>query len=315
MPDVQEGHARNADELPPPSLEEVSPGVYAYIQLDGSWGLNNTGFITGSNTVSVVDTCFTEARTRAFLGAINSVTDLPIRNLVNTHHHGDHTHGNYLLPGVSIVGHELCRQTVIDTGLHALHPLFPNVVWGDLELAPPFITFQDRLDLFVDDLKLELHYMGPAHTTNDVVVWLPERRLLFTGDLVFNGGTPFVAMGSIAGSLDALERLRNFDAQIVIPGHGPVCSTQVLDDIEAYLRFIQDTAKSAFRSGLTPLEAARQTDLGRFAGWHDSERIAGNLHRAYSELRGEPLGTVLDIGPIAADMVAINGGQPVRCLA
>ena len=80
------------------------------------------------------------------------------------------------------------------------------MVWGDLELAPPFITFQDRLDLFVDDLKLELHYMGPAHTTNDVVVWLPERRLLFTGDLVFNGGTPFVAMGSIAGSLDALEQ-------------------------------------------------------------------------------------------------------------
>ena len=304
-----------ATELPPPSLEEVSPDVYAYIQLDGSWGLNNTGFITGSDSVSVVDTCFTEARTRAFLRAIGDVTDLPIRTLVNTHHHGDHTHGNYLLSGASIVGHELCRQTVIDTGLHTLHPLFPNVVWGDLELAPPFITFRDRLDLFVDDLKLELHYMGPAHTTNDVVVWLPERRLLFTGDLVFNGGTPFVAMGSIAGSLVALERLRAFDAEIVVPGHGSVCGPQVMDDIEAYLSFIQDIARSAFDSGLTPLEAARETGLGRFAGWHDSERIAGNLHRAYSELRGEPLGSVLDLVPIAADMVALNGGQPVRCLA
>ena len=189
------GHAHTPDELPPPTIEEVSPGIYAYIQLDGSWGLNNTGFITGSDAVSLVDTCFTEARTRAFLGSIANVTDLPIRTLVNTHHHGDHTHGNYLLPGASIVGHELYRQTVIDTGLHTLHPLFLGVVWGDLELAPPFITFQDRLDLYVDDLKLELHYMGPAHTTNDVVVWVPERRLLFTGDLVFNGGTPFVAMG------------------------------------------------------------------------------------------------------------------------
>ena len=315
MPETEAGHVSSLDELPPPSLEEVSPGVYAYIQLDGSWGLNNTGFITGSDAVSVVDTCFTEARTRAFLGAIGGVTGLPIRTLVNTHHHGDHTHGNYLLPGASIVGHELCRQTVIDTGLHTLHPLFPNVVWGDLELAPPFITFQERLDLFVDDMKLELHYMGPAHTTNDVVVWLPDRRLLFTGDLVFNGGTPFVAMGSISGSLVALKRLRTFDAEIVVPGHGSVCGPQVMDDIEAYLRFIQDTAKSAFESGMTPLQAARETDLGRFAGWHDSERIAGNFHRAYSELRGEPLGTVLDLGPIAADMVALNGGQPVRCLA
>ena len=143
-------------------MEEVSDGVFAYIQLDGTWGLNNTGFITGGDAVSVIDTCFTEARTRAFLNAIKGVTDLPIRTLVNTHHHGDHTHGNYLVSGASIVGHELCRQTVIETGIHTLRPLFPNVVWGDLEVAPPFITFQDRLDLFVDDLRLELHYMGPG---------------------------------------------------------------------------------------------------------------------------------------------------------
>lgn len=309
------GHGHDADILPPPAVEEVSPGVYAYIQLDGSWGLNNTGFITGTDAISVVDTCFTEARTRAFLKAISEVTDLPIRTLVNTHHHGDHTHGNYLLPGASIVGHELCRQTVIDTGLHTLHPLFPNVNWGDLELAPPFLTFQDRLDLFVDDLKLELHYMGPAHTTNDVVVWIPERRLLFTGDLAFNGGTPFVAMGSISGSLVALDRLRELEAVTIVPGHGSVCGPEVLDQMEDYLRFVQDRAKDAFESGMTPLEAARQTDLGRFSNWHDSERIAGNMHRAYSELRGESPGTVLDLGPIAADMVELNGGQPVRCLA
>ena len=307
--------ARTADELPPPAVEEVSPGVYAYIQLDGTWGLNNTGFLTGNDAVSVVDTCFTEARTRAFLQAMRGVTDLPIRTLVNTHHHGDHTHGNYLLPGASIVGHELCRQTVIDTGIHTLRPLFPNVVWGDLELAPPFVTFQDRLDLFVDDLKLELHYMGPAHTTNDVVVWLPERKLLFTGDLAFNGGTPFVAMGSIAGSLVALERLREFGAETVVPGHGSVCGTEVFDDMEAYLRFVQERAAETFAEGLAPLDAANQTDLGRYAHWHDSERLAGNLHRAYSELRGEPHGTVLDLGPIADDMVSYNGGQPVRCLA
>jgi cyclase len=296
-------------------VEEVSPGVYAYIQLDGTWGLNNTGFITGNDAIAVVDTCFTEARTRGFLEAIRGVTELPIRTLVNTHHHGDHTHGNYLLSGASIVGHELCRETVIDTGIHALRPLFPNVVWGNLEVAAPFITFQDRLDLFVDDLKLELHYMGPAHTTNDVVVWLPERKLLFTGDLAFNGGTPFVAMGSIAGSLVALDRLREFGAETIVPGHGPVCGTKVLDDMEAYLRFVQERAGDAYAARLSPLNAAQQTDLGRYDDWHDKERLAGNLHRAYSELRGEPLGTVLDLGPIADDMIAYNGGQPIRCLA
>ncbi|MCH8989314.1 MAG: MBL fold metallo-hydrolase [Chloroflexi bacterium] len=311
-------HDHYAAQLPPPTLEEVSPGVYAYIQLDGSWGLNNAGFIKGKDALTLIDTCFTEARTRAYLEAVHGVSSLPIKTLVNTHHHGDHTHGNYLVPEAAIVGHDLCRQTVIDTGLQALHPLFPNVEWGNLELAPPFVTFNDRLTLYSGDsgdLKIELVFMGPAHTTNDIIAWLPERKLLFSGDLIFNQGTPFVAMGSVSGSLQALKRLRELGAETIVPGHGPVCGPSVMDDIEAYLYFVQETARAAFDAGLTPLEASRQTDLGRFADWHDSERLAGNLHRAYSELRWEPLGTVLDLGPIVADMVALNGGQPVRCLA
>ncbi|MCI0897930.1 MAG: MBL fold metallo-hydrolase [Chloroflexi bacterium] len=311
-------HAHDASQLPPPTMEEVSSGIYAYIQLDGSWGLNNAGFITGKDGLILIDTCFTEARTRAYLDAVRKVSPLPMKTLVNTHHHGDHTHGNYLVPEAAIIGHELCRQTVIDTGLQALHPLFPNVEWGDLELAPPFITFNDRMELFTGesgDLRIELIFMGPAHTTNDIVAWLPERKLLFAGDLIFNEGTPFVAMGSVSGSLQALKRLRELGAETIIPGHGPVCGPEVMDGIEAYLIFIQETAREAFEAGLTPLDAARQADLGRFAGWHDSERIVGNLHRAYSELRWEPAGTVLDLGPIVADMVALNGGRPVRCLA
>lgn len=315
---MSSNHAHTADQLPTPSLEEVSPGIYAYVQLDGSWGLNNAGFIRGKDGVTVVDTCFTETRTRAFLRAIGGVTSLPARTLINTHHHGDHTHGNYLVSGAAIVGHELCRQTVISTGLQALHPLFPGVEWGDLELSPPTITFKDRLDLYsgdAGDLKIELIFMGPAHTTNDIVAWLPERKLLFSGDLIFNQGTPFVAMGSVSGSLEAIKRLRELGAETIVPGHGSVCGPAVMDDIEAYLTFVQATAKVAFDAGLSPLDAAREADLGRFAPWHDSERLAGNLHRAYSELKGEPLGTVLDLGAIAADMVTINGGKPVRCLA
>ena len=167
----------------------------------------------------------------------------------------------------------------------------------------------------MDDLKVELIFMGPAHTTNDIVAWLPERKLLFAGDLIFNQGTPFVAMGSVSGSLQALKRLRELGAETIIPGHGSVCGPDVMDGTEAYLTFIQETAQEAFEAGSSPLDAARQTDLGQFAGWHDSERLAGNLHRAYSELRREPAGTVLDLAPIVSDMVTLNGGKPVRCLA
>jgi cyclase len=301
-------------DIPPPALEEVSEGIFAYVQLDGSWGLNNTGFLVGGNGVVVIDTCFTEARTRAFLAAIGSVTDKPLRTLVNTHHHGDHTHGNYLLPAATIVGHELCRDAVLATGV-GTSALFPGVEWGHLEVAPPFLTFTDQVRLYAGDLPVELIFVGPAHTTNDVVAWIPDRRLLFTGDLVFNQGTPFVVQGSIAGSLTALDRLRALGAERLVPGHGPVGGPELIDEVADYLRFVQEVARGGFTAGTDPLDLARATDLGRFGSWHDTERLAGNLHRAYAELRGEPLGGPLDFPRVFADMIAFNGGQPLRCLA
>lgn len=226
---------------PAPALEAMREGVFAYVQLDGGWGLNNAGFLVGSRGVTLIDTCFTERRTRALLSTIRSITDAPIRTLVNTHHHGDHTHGNYLVPDATIIAHERCREAVLETGLLA-ESMFPGVEWGEVEVAPPFVTFTDRLTIWVDDLRVELQFVGPAHTTNDVVAWLPEARVLFAGDLVFNGGTPFVLMGSVAGAITAVERLQGLEPEIIVPGHGPVCGPDVLEDQLAYLHFVEDLA-------------------------------------------------------------------------
>jgi cyclase len=306
-------HDHDHPAIPPPTVEEVRDGVFAYVQLDGSWGLNNAGFLTGRDAVTLIDTCFTERRTRALVDTIASVTPLPLRTLVNTHHHGDHTHGNYLVPSATIIGHDFCRDEMIASG-HIATGLFPGVDWGRLEVAPPFVCFDDHLNLYVDDRKVELQFVGPAHTTNDVIAWLPQQRVLFAGDLVFNGGTPFVVMGSVSGSLVALERLRGLGAEVIVPGHGPVCDASIIETQVAYLRFVQDVARRGFDGGTPPLDLALATDLGPFASLHDPERIVGNLYRAYSELRGEPLGRPID--PQAfADMVTYNGGKPLRCLA
>ena len=169
--------------------------------------------------------------------------------------------------------------------------MFESPDWGDLELAPPMLTFDDHIDVWAGDTKIELHYIGtPAHTTNDVVAWLPERKILFAGDLVFNGGTPFVVMGSVEGSLDALERLRRFEPDVIVPGHGPVCGVEALDVIERYHRFVLDLAAEIDAAGVSPLDAARDTDLGEFADLTDAERLVGNLHRALFERRGAERG-------------------------
>jgi len=306
-------HDHDHPALPPPTIEEVADGVYAYVQLDGSWGLNNSGFLVGRDGVTVIDTCFTERRTRALVESIAGVTPLPLRTLINTHHHGDHTHGNYLLPAATIIGHDLCREEVLAAG-HIAAGLFPGVEWGELEVAAPFVCFDERLNVYVDDRKVELSFVGPAHTTNDVVAWLPQQRVLFAGDLVFNGGTPFVVMGSVAGSLAALDRLSALDIGLIVPGHGAVCGRSAIADQAAYLRFVQDVARRGFAERTPPLDLALNTDLREFAALSDPERIVGNLYRAYSELRGEPLGSPID--PQAyADMITYNGGRPLRCLA
>jgi cyclase len=300
-----------------PRVEEISDGIHAYHQPDGTWWINNTGFLVGERGVVSVDACSTERRTRAYLAAIAERTPLPVRTVVNTHHHGDHTYGNHLFAGATIVGHEGTRVGVQQWGRPWDEPVWTTVDWGHFELEPPFLTYSDGVTLWVDDLRCEVTHVGTAaHTTNDSIVWIPERKVLFSGDLLFNGGTPFLLQGSIAGAIQVLtEVVKPLGAETIVPGHGPVSGPGLVEDVLSYLRFVRDTAREAKSAGLSPLDAARETDLGGFADLKDSERLAGNLHRAYAELDGAEPGAQIDILAAIQDMVALNGGNPLSCQA
>jgi cyclase len=301
-----------------PEVCEVSAGVYAYIQPDGTWWINNTGFLTGQQGVISIDSCATQRRTQAYLDAITAVTPAPVRALVNTHHHGDHTFGNCLFPAAAIIAHENARTEAIAFGPPRDLPFWDGPDWGELTLDPPFVTFADQVTVHAGDLRAQVRYVGTAaHTTNDSIVWLPERSVLFCGDLIFNGGTPFLLMGSVAGAIEVLENVvRPLGARTIVPGHGPVFEgSEPIDATLDYLRFVTDVAARGRHAGLSPLDAARETGLGRFAAWPDAERIVGNLHRAYAELDGAPNGAPVDIIAALSDMVTYNGGVPLSCLA
>jgi cyclase len=301
-----------------PVLTEVSPGIYAYLQPDGTWWINNTGFLLGPQGVISIDTCSTRRRTEAFVRAIGSVTTAPVRAVVNTHHHGDHTFGNCLFPNAAIIAHERTRAEAIAFGPPGKLPFWDGPDWGELVLDPPFITYADQLTVHAGDLQAQVRHVGTAaHTTNDSIVWIAERSVLFCGDLIFNGGTPFLLMGSISGAIEVLENvIAPLNAKLIVPGHGPV-----FDDfgpVQAtldYLRFVIAAAAEGRRAGLSPLDAARQADLGRFAQWPDAERLVGNLHRAYAELDGAAPGAAIDVVAALTDMVAFNGGEPLTCRA
>jgi cyclase len=301
----------------PPRVEEVSDGIHAYIQPDGTWWINNTGFLVGERGVVSVDACSTVRRTSAYLEAIRGVTDQPVRTLINTHHHGDHTFGNFLFDRATIVAHEATREGIRAWGEPRSAPFWTDVDWGDVRVEPPFLTYTDGVTVWVDDLRCEVRHVGTAaHTTNDSIVWIPSRELLFCGDLLFNGSTPFLLQGSISGAIDVLSQVvAPLNARTIVPGHGPVAGPELIDHVLAYLRFVERTARDGRAAGLTPLEVARELDLGEFAELKDPERIVGNLHRAYAELDGVLPGGVIDAGAALQDMVTYNGGRPLTCLA
>ncbi|GLY65168.1 MBL fold metallo-hydrolase [Amycolatopsis taiwanensis] len=295
------------------ALHELAPGVWAWVQGDGTWWVNNAGVISGPDGVILVDTCATEARTRRFLAAVDEATGgAPIRLAVNTHQHGDHTYGNSLLPESTVlIGHENMRVALAaDPLIQACPPFWsPAPDWGAVRRRLPSVTLRSQLMLHNGDCLVELLHPGyPAHTAGDVVAWLPTERVLFTGDLLFHGLTPLILMGSVDGALRVLDWLDRFGAERFVPGHGSPFGAGELPSVlaahERYYRFVRQVCESGREAGLAPLEAAQQADLGEFAGWADSERIVLNLHRAYADLDG----TELDVFAAFQDAVAWRGG-------
>ncbi|MEV6795898.1 MBL fold metallo-hydrolase [Streptomyces sp. NPDC051320] len=298
-----------------PYTTQLSPHVHAYVQPDGGWCVNNAGFVSAGGSTLLIDTAATLRRAHALREAVLAAgVPLP-RTVVNTHHHGDHTYGNSVfLPDATVIGHDACRSEVLAAG-RQLHLMWPQTDFGDVSITAPDLTYSERLTVHVGGTEVRLIHPGVAHTIGDTIVHLPEQRIVFTGDLVFQGGTPFIAMGSLSGSLRALRMLRGLSTDTVVPGHGPVTDPSAFDATERYLRFVADTAADGHARGLSPLEKARLTDLGEFAGLRESERLVANLHRAYAELDGLPEGSPLDPVVVFGDMTAMNGGVPVACHA
>jgi cyclase len=286
-------------------LSELLPGVFAYVQPDGSWWVNNAGAVLGDESVLVIDTCATAERTTLFLNALNEAVDgAPVRMAVNTHQHGDHTYGNSLLPATTVLfGHTHMREALrVDPLIDGCPPAWQPVPdWGPVQRRLPDVAVEAKQTLYIGDRRVELmHPGGPAHTTGDLVVWLPDEAVLYSGDLVFSGLTPLILMGSVIGALNAIDWLESLDPRILVPGHGPVLTgpdiARVLDEHRRYYRLVLDVADKGISQGLTPLEAAKEASLGEFADWLDAERIVLNLHREYADREGRDPDLVTALG-------------------
>lgn len=292
--------------MPTPRLVEfLAPDCFASLHLPGGWCQSNAAFVTGDAATVIVDTTATEAQARQLAGAVAMRRRSERTVIVNTHHHGDHTFGNSLFPGATVVAHHALTTEAVAAG-HGLTDLFPDVAWGEVPLVLPHLTYRVSATLDTGDRRVELRHPGIAHTSNDTVVWLPEDGLLITGDVAMNGVTPFWLMGSSTGMLAALEELATLDPAIVVPGHGPTGGAGILHAQARYVAWVLDIAERGMRRALPPTVAATSAPVPpEFARWIDPERTIANVHRTYSDLSGQPL----DLLATYQEMVRGAGGE------
>lgn len=295
----------------PMQLRALDADVYTCLQPDRGFGWSNSGFVAKGGGL-VVDTFWDLPRTRQMLDLYAGVHPAAPKRVVNTHYNGDHCWGNQLCTGAEIHGHRLCAEAMKTDiapemmqflghsdppmeGLERFAKALSDYDFTGVKITPPTVLFDDGVTFDLDGLRVDVIHVGPAHTSGDAVVHLPERGILFGGDVLWNACTPIGWEGTYAQWYAALDRIIALDPHIVVPGHGDVMDAEGVHLLRLYFEFVEAESKRFFELGVSELEACRRIDLGPFAAWTEPDRVIFNVRRSYRELRGEAWDAHIDV--------------------
>ena len=257
---------------------QVSPAAW-YVQGESGLGspanrnfISNAGFVVTPDGVVVIDALGSPQLARELIAEIRSRTGKAVTHVILTHYHADHIYGlqEFKRAGARIIAHrgglDYLNSDTAQSRLAASRVELAPWIDADTRLVPADEWIDGPRELVVGGVRLLLQPVGPAHTPEDLVVFLPGEKTLFAGDIVFRGRLPFVGQADSRRWIAALGTLLAFDATAVVPGHGPL-STSAREDMELtrdYLSYLRETMGRAARN-LEPFdEAYRQADWSRF---------------------------------------------------
>jgi cyclase len=276
-------------------LRQLAPNVFAYIQGGGpgqaNQGVSNGGLIVGEDHLLAIDAYGAPFHAKAFLAAASQATgNKPFRRLINTHHHGDHVNGNQFFPSVEIISHPYCRDEVLKVVATTPARWDKRDGWADgteeRKVIVPSTTLEGKMVYHYGTTAVEVEFVGPAHTYGDLIVYIPQYKILFLSDIAFYYVAPFAHNANVGKWLDTIDRILKMDVDTIVPGHGPIGGKKELAEMAEYFRMLQPEVKKRYDAGMTPGRAAADIKLGRFDNWIGPERVVMNTVRLYNELKG-----------------------------
>ena len=309
------GEIPNYDE----GLYEIANNTYAWMVPNGSWGETNSGLIVGDGEAVLVDTLWDLRCTKQMMVAIKPITDeAPINTVVNTHSDGDHFWGNQLFTNRDIVATQACKDmmdhmqpkslTALGTlgsvmskipvmGCNHAGNWFKGMVkpydYSDVIITPANRTFTQELALNVGGRDVVLMEMGPAHTSGDAIVYVPDAKVVYSGDLLFVEGTPPLWAGPVENWIKALDHMLGMDVETFVPGHGPLTDKQGVQRVRDYWEFVSHEVSHRHKAGKPPAVIAREIIFGEeftrygFMEWDSPERIYLSTHVLCKHLNGD----------------------------
>jgi cyclase len=302
--------------IPPPlnptgarlETTELAPGVYGL--LSSKPPVDNSGFVVGEHGVLVIDAHINGAMARLIQTAVRQVTSKPILYVVNTNYHGDHTFGNYAFPQETlIVAQQKTAERMRDFEREKqfLLPTVDNdpTVFGDVRLRLPDLVIDEYLELDLGGRAVELYHFGHGNTPGDTVVFVPEARIAWAGNLIVGDGSiPFLIEGGAGAYLETMAKFTHtLEVGTIIPGHGLLTSGAILGRYLPYLSELIESVRKAIRAGQNLDEAIATTPLGqqytRDTAGSDSPLVAQfaafragvhrwNVWRTYQGMKGDP---------------------------
>ena len=274
-----------------PHFRKIKEGIY----VQSAREVNSTSsIILTQEGVVIVDTGQTPIDSREVMEAVRKLTPLPVRLVINTEVHPDHTTGNFVFsPPALVINHDGASEAMRKaydperaSTLAKESPEMRDAVQG-YRLVTPHIEYHDKTTVHVGERTFELLHFKNVHSEADTAVWLPNERVPFAASVAIpnsiNNLRPFVSIPDI---LAAIRTMKSLNPEVVVPGHGSFGTTKIFDDSQRYYELLLERVGMMVREGKSLDQIKRELRMPEYAGWSYQERMPTNIEAAYRAVNG-----------------------------